>query len=101
MTTCLVEPCKPADPFGGVTLNDLLRVQRALDGKDARENHQAGDWAGYAVAEVLDLDPHGDKRRIRSLLHIWIKNGALRVVKRPDEKSRERPVVEVGEWATE
>ncbi len=58
VTTCLVEPCKPADPFGGVTLNDLLRVQRALDGKDARENHQAGDWAGYAVAEVLDGE-HG------------------------------------------
>ena len=96
----VVTPWQWPDAFDGMTTNDLLRVQRALDGKDAKENSQAGDWAGFIVAEVLDLDPDEDKHRIKTMLKTWVKTGALRVVRKADKSRHVRPVFEVKEWAT-
>ena len=89
------------DPFDGLTVADLRRVQEAIAGKQYRENVQARDWAGYAVAEVLGLDPHdkSDREKIKALLRTWIANGAFRIGKIRDDKGKDRPVLEVGEWA--
>lgn len=89
------------DPFDGVSAADLLAVQHAIDGGQWRENIQASEWAGRAVAETLglDLNDPGDKSKVKSLLATWIKTGALQRVMASDEKSRPRPMIEVGKWA--
>lgn len=95
----------PPDTFDGVSVDDLLLVQRALDGKDTlscRFSDQAGDdWAGVTVAETLGLDATADRKRIKKMIEAWLKSGALKKVKLPDAKRMERPCLEVGEWANQ
>lgn len=89
------------DPFEDVTANDLFAVQKAIDGGQWRENPQASEWAGKAVAEVLslDLEDKGAKSKVKGLLATWLKSGALVRVVGTDEGRRERPMIEVGKWA--
>lgn len=96
-----VRPWKWPDPFDGVTAADLLAVQKAIDAGQWRENPQAKDWAGKAVAEVLglDLDEKADKQKAKGLLATWIKTGALRTVTAPDSTRQDRVWIEVGKWA--
>ncbi|GGF53512.1 AAA family ATPase [Mameliella alba] len=95
----------PPDTFDGVSVDDLLLVQRALDGKDTlscRYSDQAGDdWAGVTVAETLGLDATADRKRIKKMIEAWLKSGALKKVKIPDAKRMGRPYLEVGEWANQ
>lgn len=93
-----VRPWTWPDPFDGVTAGDLLAVQSAIDGGRWRENPQAKDWAGRAVAQALglDLDEKADRRKVKGLLATWIKTGALRTVTAPDSTRQERVWVEVG-----
>ncbi len=90
------------DPMAEMTAHDLLAVQRALAGQNAREHPQARDWAGHTVARVLGLDADAkhDRARISFMLRTWIKSGALKVVEVPDHKRMPRPCIEVGEWAS-
>lgn len=90
------------DTFDGVSVHDLLAVQKAIDGKQPRYSDQAGDeWAGVIVASVLGLDATKDRRRIKRMIETWLKNGAL--VKGTKEGPIRKPVptVEVGEWANQ
>ena len=85
--------------FAHLHLADLDKVQDKIAVGEWAENVQAGDWAGYAVADVLGLDAgnKADKARIKSLLRTWIKSGALRVErKRDSDQGRERPMIVVG-----
>lgn len=88
------------DAFKGLTSDDLKAVQNKIAGARWRENSQAKDWVGHAVAEVLDIDMDDPaaKDRVRSLLKGWLKSGALKVASGTDEKSRSRPYIEVGIW---
>lgn len=97
----VVEPWKWPDPFEGITAANLLSVQRAVDGKNLRQNIQASDWIGKTIANVLhlDLNYQAHKAKIKALLKTWIANGALRVAQFPDAKGTPRPVIEVGHWA--
>jgi len=95
-------PWTPPDAFENIDADDLKAVQRKLAGGEWRENMRATQWAGNAVADTLGLDvtDQGARNQIRKLLNIWIKNGALRVVKRKDEKTRkEFEFIEVGNAA--
>ncbi|MEM1287136.1 MAG: hypothetical protein AAGH60_02165 [Pseudomonadota bacterium] len=89
------------DPFEDITAADLLKVQRAIDGKKYRKDVRAAQWVGKAVADVLDLDPDDKEQRsrIKTCVDIWVTNGALRVVDIVDERGKTRPIIEVGEWA--
>lgn len=91
-------PAKLPDPFEDITVDHLRAVQSKVAEGDWRENSQATDWVGKAVAEAvgLDLSKVSDKARIKSLLRTWISNGALRVVERKDHRSEVRKFVEVG-----
>jgi len=98
----VVTPWSPPDPFEGVSGDHLLAVQKLIAGGSWRENHQANDWAGRAVAEALslDADDRRDRQRIKGLLATWIKTGALvRVLGRDATTRKERPMIEVGTWA--
>ncbi|UWR03757.1 AAA family ATPase [Ruegeria conchae] len=96
----VVEVWNWPDTFDGISLADLLAVQKALDGKGLRYSDQAReDWAGLTIAEVLALDACSDRIRIKKMIEAWLKSGALKKVKLLDAKRMERPRLEVGEWA--
>ena len=97
----VVEVWQWPDTFDGVTVKDLLAVQHAIDGKHPRYSDQAGDdWAGCIVADVLGMDATADRKRVKRIIATWIKNGALVKVKVRGDDRKERPCLEVGEWAT-
>jgi hypothetical protein len=86
------------DAFEGVAVSDLRKVQAAIAEGRWRENAQANDWVGQAVADVLKLDAKNKahKTRIAALLKAWIANGMLVVVEGVDAKREKRSFVEVG-----
>jgi hypothetical protein len=87
--------------FDGVTVEDLLAVQRAIEGKSLRYSDRSGDkWAGLVVADVLGLDADQDRKRIKKMIETWLGSKALVKVMVKDESRHERPFVEVGEWAS-
>ena len=99
-------PFAMPDAFDGVTVRDLIDVQqevhrRCEDGNPPRFSDQTSDWIGNLVADVLRLDPDEDKPKIKKVVASWIKSGALRKGETIDAKRMKRPVVEVGEWASE
>lgn len=85
------------NPFAGVTEADLLAVQKAVAAGRWRENVQAHDWVGRAIAGVLELDlgKQADKAKVKGLLCGWIAEGALVVVTGKDG-GKARKFVEVG-----
>jgi hypothetical protein len=91
-------PWTQPDPLDDVTPEHLESVKRAIDAGEWRENVQAAQWAGHAVAKVLGLDVEdkSDKRRIKSILCQMIRNGALKVERRADSTRQERPFIVVG-----
>ena len=53
------------DAFDGVSVSDLRKVQAAIAAGRWRENAQAKDWAGYAVASVLNSTRRTGRTRPR------------------------------------
>lgn len=98
-----LRPWSPPSAFDGVTTNHLRRVQQAVGNGRWRENQQAAEWVGRAVADVMMLDPDEpkDRKRILTLLREWIRNDVLRVVEDEDAKRNKRKFVVVGKWVTE
>lgn len=66
-----------------------------------RASSQATAWAGKAVADVLELDlsDRAARERVKTMLKIWITNGALKIVKRLGSDRHEHEFIEVGEPA--
>lgn len=94
---------KLPDAFDGISTRDAMKVQQAIgnqaEAEPARANPQAKNWAGYTVAEVLNLDPEADKGRIKTILKTWINKDVLRIEHLPDKRqARDVPCVVVGEW---
>lgn len=98
-----LRPWTPPSAFDGITSSHLKRVQQAVGNGRWRENQQAANWVGKAVAEVmmLDHDDPSDRKRIITLLREWVRNDVLRVVEDEDETRRKRKFVEVGKWVTD
>jgi hypothetical protein len=76
--------------FDNMTTAHLFAVQKAIAAGQWREDAQSPDWAGNAVANVLDLDATApaDKTRIKTMLEAWIGNKVLKIVEKPDAKRR-------------
>jgi AAA domain len=89
--------------LNGIVTRDLFAVQKRISEDQWRESAQSPQWAGNAVAEVLDLDVSdaAPLARVKSLLKTWLASGALKVVTKPDEQRKEKKFVEVGQWATD
>ena len=87
--------------FDGVDVSHLRAVQAAIAIGRWRENSQAKNWAGRAVASVMGLDVTNKAHRskIVSLLKTWILNGMLVVVNGKDERHETRSFIEVGKLA--
>ena len=99
----VAEPWTWPDAMAGISTNDLRAVQKAVEAARWRENVQAADWVGKAIAGVLKLDPDSktDRGRISGMLRTWLASGALTKVRGVDLKGNERTFVEVGTWATD
>lgn len=98
----VVLPWSPPDAFSGIVAADLIRVQDAIRAGDWKADPQAEEWAGCAVADVLDLDVADrkgkDAARVKKLLVRWIENGVLvKITKRCDKTRRDKPFVVAGE----
>lgn len=85
----------------GLRVSDLLEVQKVINAGSYKENAQASNWAGHAVAEALELDANDDqdKARIKELLKVWLKSGALKIEQKQDGNRKSKPHIVVGEWA--
>ena len=99
----VVEPWSWPDAFSDITVADLRRVQRALDANEWREDVRSKTWAGNAVAEALELDikDASVRSKVKTLISVWVANGALRVVEHADSSRHMRSFVRVGEWASD
>jgi hypothetical protein len=86
------------DPMGVLTARDLRAVQNAVAGGKWRDNAQARDWVGKAIAKALGLALPEEASRVKFLLQTWIKSGALTVVRGLDSKRMPRDFIEVGDW---
>src|SRR6185437_13134992 len=96
-------PWKWPDTFANVTVSDLRRAQEAVSAGKWRESPQSSEWAGIAVARVMNLDPDNKaaKAKITALLKAWIKNGMFVVVEGEDDSRRKRKFIEVGNQAND
>lgn len=106
-TVGVAERWEMPDAFDGVGVKDLLAVQNEIDkrcgdGNPPRFSDQSGEsWVGHIIADRLGLCGEDDKRRVKKILHDWIKAGALVKAEMEDQHRKKRPCVGVGEWATE
>lgn len=89
----VVERFYPPHPMHDVEPTAIAEIQEALNAGDYRENAQSAAWAGNVVAQILDRDlsDPGTRKAIGKMIKIWVKDGSLRVVHRPDNKSMPRP----------
>jgi hypothetical protein len=83
-----------------VSTSQLEDVKRAIDQSQWRENSQAKDWIGYPIGQSLKLDVENvaHNAKIKSLIKMWIKRGALIVVSKNDHHRKSRPFVQIGDW---
>lgn len=95
----VVVPWSPPQAFEGISADDLRAVQERVGSGEWRSSDQTTDWVGYAVADVLKLDVGKtvDKRRIKTLLTTWVRNGAFKIEQRKDGSRQSRPFVVVGD----
>jgi hypothetical protein len=93
----VVAKWEPLDLLADVPGGDFDKAATAIRGGRWRENAQAKDWAGRAIAMALslDLDKPGDKAKVKALLKMWLGSDALIVVEEHDEKSMLRKFVKV------
>jgi hypothetical protein len=98
---------KPPNPFDGVSVDDLKVVQRLVQGGAFRTDSQSPQWLGWWMAENLPRlnikTRHTDRprnkaevARLNAILKTWLKNNALEIETRTDEKRRQRDFFIIG-----
>jgi hypothetical protein len=98
---------QPPNPFDGVSVHDLRVVQKVVQGGAFRTDSQSPHWLGWWMAENLPSlnikTRHADKPRnkaevirLNSIIKTWLKNNALEIETRPDDKRNLRPFFVLG-----
>lgn len=97
----VVTKWKMPGALDGLATSDLLRVQKRIAEGEWRESPRAENWVGNAVAEVLNLDvgEPAIRKRVSTMLKIWLGTGALKIVMGVDKIRHQRNFVKVGQWA--
>jgi hypothetical protein len=87
------------DYLADVTGAHFEKAATAIRAGRWRENSQAKDWVGYAIARALDLDlnDRADKASVAAMIAMWVKAGSLVVVERATEKRELKNFIEVAE----
>jgi hypothetical protein len=75
------------DAFDGISKQDASDVRTAIAAMAANppsNSVQAATWAGYTIAETLNIDPDDEagKQRIKDMLNYWIKTDVLAIDER-------------------
>lgn len=85
------------DATAGMTAADFDKVAAEVRGGKWRENIQAEDWVGHAIAEALDLDLDvpADKAKVKAALKMYLAAGTLVVVEGLDHLRKPKKFVEV------
>lgn len=94
-------PWKWPELFEGISTAHLIAAQKAISNGEWRADSRSPQWAGIAVARVLDLDPKQASKRIAQVLKEWVSNGAFEVIEKEDEQRRPRKFVIVGKVVVE
>lgn len=92
------------DPFAGISLDDLRRVQTAIDGKDLAAHPASADYVGIEIARVLRISVQeaAGRARVKQLIGTWLASGSLVKERGKNPATRQtRPVIRVGVWAGE
>ncbi|SIO50095.1 hypothetical protein SAMN05443247_06631 [Bradyrhizobium erythrophlei] len=100
----------PPNPFDGVSVDDLKLVQKLVQTGAFRADSRSPDWLGWWMAENLPMlniktryrDQPRNKAevaRLNSILKIWLKNNALEIETRHDDKRRQRDFFVAGRAA--
>ena len=86
------KPPEIQTPVDSLEPGQIEEIKRAAKAGWDRENAQAKDWAGKAVAEVLGLDvfDNGQKAKAKLTLKALIHAGHFKVEERPNPNSRGR-----------
>lgn len=94
----VVAKWEKVSPIAQLTTDDLRAVQNAVGSGQWRDNAQARDWVGKAIAQALKLSLPEEAPRVKNLIRAWLKSGALTIVRGLDQKRMPRDFVEVGNW---
>ncbi len=92
------------DPFAGLSLDDLRRVQSAIDGRDLAAHPASVDYVGIEIARVLriSMQEAAGRARVKQLIGTWLASGSLVKEQGTNPATRQkRPVIRVGVWAGE
>ena len=83
---------KPPNHTDGVTGSDFDRCAAAIRAGKWRENIQSKDWVGRPIAMTLglNLDEKLDRAKVRALLAMWLKSGALLEEEETDAATRKK-----------
>jgi hypothetical protein len=95
----VVTPWSMPGVFDNIQTDDVKKVQDKIAKGSWGANSQAGDWAGHAVGEALDISTSDDtgKAKVKGLLAAWIKSGALRQEHRHCTRAgKQRPFIVAG-----
>ena len=96
----VAEAWTPPAVLDGIGVAELLAAQKAVHQQCLRESAQSNEWAGHAIGKKIGIDTYDEagKKRVKALIKVWLKSGALKVVPIKDIQRRPRPCIEVGEW---
>jgi hypothetical protein len=85
------------DATAGMTAADFDKVAAEVRGGKWRENIQADNWVGHAIAEALglDLDVPAHKAKVRAALKMYLAAGTLVIVEGVDHLRKPKKFVEV------
>lgn len=100
-SVAVVTPWEWPDPLANVTGADFEKAAAAIRAGRWRENMQARNWVGHAVANALglDLNDKAQKAKVAGMIRIWLAAKSLRLVDGLDEQRKPRRFVEVAEEA--
>ena len=79
------------DAFDGISKQDASDVRNAIAAMAANPPSQSArsqSWAGYIIAETLNIDPDDEagKQRIKEMMAYWIKSDVLAIEEHQDAR---------------
>lgn len=91
------------DPLAGMSVEDLIKAQKAVALTTCREDMSSPAWAGHVIGMELSIDTGtaAGKSQVKGMLAIWVQTGMFKAVKGLDEKHNPGTLLEVAEWADE
>ena len=90
------------DAFDGISKQDASDVRNAIAAMAANppaHNVRSATWAGYVIADTLNIDPDDEagRSRIREMLDYWVRTDVLAIEEQQDARqSRTKKVVIAG-----